>query len=576
MRNLTRRFMLGAAATLLGVAPGSGSSAGPSAALTIERRKIQIGRRRADAVLVNGSLPGPTLRFREGEVVSITVTNRMDQPTSIHWHGVRVPSDMDGVPGLSFHGIAPGETFVYRFELHQSGTYWYHAHTDGQEQEGLYGAFIIEPADGWAEAFEREHIVMLSDWTDETPARIVHNLKTRPDHYNRGQRTLGTFAADVARQGLAATLADRVAWGEMRMSPTDLADVTGATYDFLMNGQTAEANWTALCRIGERVRLRVINASSMTFFDVRIPGLKLRVVEADGNDLVPLEVDEFRIGPAETYDVIVRPTASAHTIFAQTLDRSGFARGTLATSPGLAAPVPALDPRPLRTMADMGMDHGAHGGHAGHVMPPGAAPNAHAGHATGAPANGAMDHAAMGHGSGGPLPVTENRPSAGAVGVDNIAETTWSDLDRPGIGLAGNGRRVLTYADLKARLPGADPRPPSREIVLHLTGNMQRYIWGFDGRRMEDTGPLELRVDERVRITLVNDTMMEHPVHLHGLWSELENAHGEFRPYKHTIIVQPAQRVSFLVTADEPGAWAFHCHLLYHMALGMMRTVLVA
>lgn len=498
------------------------------------------------AVGVNGRVPAPILRWREGDTVTLAVTNRLSEPSSIHWHGIRTPTHMDGVPGLSFSGIAPGETFTYRFPVHQSGTYWYHSHSGFQEQRGLYGAIVIEPRAGYAQKFDRDYVVLLSDWSDERPATIVSNLKFRSDYYNFGQRTVGTFLSDVQQNGLAATVSDRLEWGKMRMSPTDILDVSGATYTYLVNGQSPAANWTALFRPGERVRLRFINGSAMSIFDVRIPGLKLTVVQTDGNDVEPVSVDEFRLGTAETYDVIVLPdTDRAFTIFAQTIDRSGFARGTLAPRSGMAGPVPPLDPRPMRAMADMGMADMA---------------------------GMSMDHGSMpGMAMGG----TAGVPKQG-VEVDNIAMMPQARLGEAGTGLDGNGRRVLRYTDLRALRPGDDTRPPSREIELHLTGNMQRFIWGFDGKKYLEAGPIELKRGERVRFVLVNDSMMEHPIHLHGLWSELDNGQDRFRPYKHTILVKPGERLSYLVTADEPGRWAFHCHLLYHMELGMFREVHVS
>ena len=418
--------------------------------------------------------------------------------------------------------------------------------------------------------------MLLSDWSFEPPETIVSNLKFQSDYYNYGQRTLGTFVDDAQRKGLADTVADRLEWGKMRMSPTDILDVSGATYTYLINGQAPGANWTALFRPGERVRLRFINGSSMSIFDVRIDGLPMTVVQADGNDVAPVTVDEFRISVAETYDVIVQPTSDrAYTIFAQAEDRTGFARGTLAPRPGMAAAIPPMDPRPMRTMADMGMGSMQQGSMSGMKMDQGSMPG--------------MDHGAMpgmNHGSMQSMPMDqgsmagmEASPEAqklqGSVGVDNVAMMPTERLHSAGEGFPP-GRRVLTYADLRALKPGADPRPPTHEITLHLTGNMERFIWGFDGKKFSEAGPIELKRGDRVRFVLINDTMMEHPIHLHGLWSELDNGHGEFRPYKHTINVKPGERLSYLVTADAPGRWAFHCHLLYHMETGMFREVHVA
>ena len=522
--------------------------------LTIGTMPVKVAGRHSVATLVNEMLPGPVLRWREGDTITIRVRNTLSVPTSIHWHGIRAPSDMDGVPGLSFRGIMPGETFTYRITLNQSGTYWYHSHSGMQEQTGLYGALVVEPHGGATPRADRDYVVMLSDWTDQDPEVIVSNLKQESDYYNRGQRTLGRFFADAERRGLRHTIADRLAWSGMRMSPTDIADVSGATYAYLLNGTAAGANWTGLFRPGERVRLRLINASAMTFFDVRIPGLTMSVVAADGNAVVPVPVDELRMGVAETYDVIVEPTGDrAYTIFAQSQDRSGFARGTLAPRSGMIGPTPAMDPRPLRTMADMGMGGMGMGGMAKGSM---------------------QSMPGMHHAAAGSAAAAENLK--GRIAVDNVAMAPISRLGEAGVGLDGNGRRVLRYTDLRATRPGTDKRPPSREITLHLTGNMERYLWGFDGKRFSEAEPIRLALGERVRFTLINDTMMEHPIHLHGLWSELENGLGAYRPYKHTIIVKPGEKLSSLVTADTAGHWAYHCHLLYHMEMGMFRTVIVA
>ena len=512
------------------------------------------------ATAVNGQVPGPILRWREGDTVTLAVSNRLSVPSSIHWHGIRVPSPMDGVPGLSFNGIAPGETFIYRFPVHQSGTYWYHSHSGFQEQTGVDGPIVIVPKGGYAQAFDRDYVVFLFDWSDENPDTIVSNLKFQSDYYNYGQRTVGTFVDDAAQKGLAATVANRLEWGKMRMSPTDILDVSGATYTYLINGQPPGANWTALFRPGERVRLRFINGSVMSIYDVRIPDLQMTVVQADGNDVEPVTVDEFRISVAETYDVIVQPRAErAYTIFVQVEDRSGYARGTLAPRPGMTAPIPPMDPRPLRTMTDMGMGGMGTGGMDHGSMP-------------GMPA----DRGAMGHGSMAGMEAGKSAQKLDlSVEVNNVAEMPTERLNSPGEGFPA-GRRVLTYADLRATRPGSDPRPPSHEITLHLTGNMERFIWGFDGKKFSEAGPIELKRGDRVRFVLINDTMMEHPIHLHGLWSELENGHGEYRPYKHTINVKPGEKLSYLVSADTPGRWAYHCHLLYHMETGMFREVRVA
>lgn len=577
--------------------------------LAIGSVPVNLTGRPALATGVNGLTPGPLLHWRQGDTVVLNVRNTLAVPSSIHWHGIRSPADMDGVPALSFRGIMPGETFTYRIPLHQSGTYWYHSHSAFQEQTGLYGAIVVQPAAGYAQRFDRDHVVLLSDWSDSSPEEIVSNLKMQNDYYNFHQRDAGTFLTDARRKGLGATISDRLMWGRMRMSAADIADVTGATYTYLFNGAPPGSNWTGLFRLGERVRLRFINGSSMSFFDVRIPGLKMTVVAADGNDVEPVAVDEFRIGVAETYDVIVEPVAEAYTIFAQSEDRTGFARGTLATRAGLTAPIPPLDPRPIRTMTDMGMGSMKMGGSmAGTDASKGGsqpAPPSSGGNMAGMDMSGqngkpasagagsndmagmkGMDMSGMDMSGGGGTAGMDMssgmkaspaaRELRGGIAVDNVAMDPINRLGDPGDGLGGNGRRVLTYNDLRATIPGADPRPPSREITLHLTGNMQRYMWGFDGKKFSQAEPIRLARGERVRFTLINDTMMEHPIHLHGLWSELENGQGEYRPYKHTVIVQPGEKLSYLVTADSPGMWAYHCHLLYHMEMGMFRTVVVA
>jgi CopA family copper-resistance protein len=568
------------------------------------------------ATAINGSVPGPLLRWREGDIVTISVTNRLKVPTSIHWHGVRSPADMDGVPGLSFPGIAAGETFTYTIPIKQHGTYWYHSHSHFQEQTGHYGPLVIEPRDKDPIQYDRDYVIMLSDWTDENPERLFSNLKGQSDYYNYQQRTAGTFFSDVRKHGLGATVSDRMTWGRMNMNPTDILDVSGATYTYLINGKPPAANWTALFSPRERIRLRFINGSSMSIFDVRIPGLAMNVVQTDGNDVEQVIVDEFRISVAETYDVIVQPQeASAFTIFAQAEDRSGYARATLAPRIGMSAPIPPMDPRPMLTMVDMGMAMGNMPG-----MKMGAAEGASKGKSTKTETNmqnmpgmdmgDDMSGLDMGDMAGmkmeatpsaarGPLSMPFPQPGSETTGlsapaamekptpprplalregpqVDNVAEAPTERLSEPGVGLNDNGRRVLTYADLRARYRGADPRPPGREIEIHLTGNMERFIWGFNGAKFSSADPIELKLGERVRFILVNDTMMAHPIHLHGLWSELENDNGELRPYKHTINVKPGERLSYLVSADTPGRWAFHCHLMYHMESGMFRTVIVS
>ncbi|MNQ06240.1 Copper resistance protein A precursor [compost metagenome] len=507
------------------------------------------------AMTINGGIPGPLLRWREGDTVTIRVRNRLQQDTSIHWHGIILPANMDGVPGLSFQGIAPDGLYEYRFTLHQNGTYWYHSHSGLQEQAGVYGPLVIDAREPEPFEYDRDYVVMLSDWSDQAPEHLMHTLKKQSDYYNRHKRTVGDFIEDVSRDGWATTVADRTMWAEMKMSPTDLADVSGVTYRYLMNGQTPETNWTGTFKPGEKLRLRLINGSAMSYFDVRLPGLKMTVVAADGQYVQPVSVDELRIAVAETYDVIVEPgNERAYTLFAQSMDRSGFARGTLALSQGLSAAVPSPDPRPLISMADMGMDHGAMAG---------------------------MDHSQMSgmdHGSmAGMGNAMQTHPASETDNplVDMQTMSPSAKLADPGIGLRNNGRRVLTYADLKSTFPDPDGREPSRTLELHLTGHMEKFAWSFDGIPFADAQPLRLTYGERLRITLVNDTMMTHPIHLHGLWSDLEDEQGRFQVRKHTIDMPPGTRRSYRVTADALGRWAYHCHLLFHMEMGMFREVRV-
>ena len=508
---------------------GSGNSGRPSSILTgtdfdLEVSSLEVdftGARRI-ATAVNGQVPGPQLRWREGDTITLRVKNRLAVPTSLHWHGVLVPADMDGVPGLSFAGIPPGETFVYRFRVNQSGTYWYHSHSRFQEQVGLYGPIVIEPRRGERHPADREHVILLSDWTDMDPEHLYRTLKLDSEYFNFGQQTARDFGASVSRQGWKSAVGDRRMWNQMRMNPTDLADVSGATYTYLVNSATPAGNWMGLFKPGERVRLRVINGSSMSFFDVRIPGLELEVVAADGQDIAPVSVDEFRIAAGEVYDVIVEPREDrAYTFFAQSIDRSGYARGTLAPRPGMQAEVPKMDARALLAMTDMGMGESK---------------------------------------DMGPM-------------VDSVASDPRTDLDDPGVGLRDNGRRVLTYADLRTLDGPIDSRLPGREIVLHLTGHMERFVWSFDGHKFSESQPLHFNHGERLRLVLINDSMMNHPIHLHGMWGEVESPSGTVIFRKHTINVQPAQRVSYRVTADAIGRWAYHCHLLYHMEAGMFREV---
>lgn len=553
--------------------------------LTIAETSLRIDGRNARATTINGTVPGPVLRFREGEEAVIRVHNTLREDTSIHWHGILLPPEMDGVPGLSFPGIRPGETFEYRFPVQQAGTYWYHSHSGLQEQLGHYGALIIEPAERTGPAYDREHVVMLSDWTFEDPYRVLSRLKKQPDAYNYQRRTIADFFRDVSRDGFAAAFSDRVMWAGMRMNPTDIADVTGATYSYLLNGRVAEAPWAGQFTPGERTLLRIINAGAGSYFDVRIPGVSMTVVQVSGQPVEPIETDEIRIALAETYDVIVQlPDSRSHALYAEAMDRSGFTAGTLAVREGVLAELPPRRRRPLLTMADMGMDHSAMAGmdgemdHAamGHEMPD----------STPAATTPSDEHA--GHDMSGDVPATALR-AAGTLepetphgtathGVGNamVPMSTKSRLAEPGTGLGEDGRRVLTYSQLRAVEPWSSFREPTREVELHLTGNMDRFTWAIDGIPFDRAAPIAFAYGERLRLTMVNDTMMNHPMHLHGMWMELENGQGNRSPRVHTINVKPAERVSLLVNADAPGRWAFHCHVLYHMEVGMFREVVVS
>ncbi|MEP2777247.1 MAG: copper resistance system multicopper oxidase [Luteolibacter sp.] len=526
--------------------------------LVIDKHTLDIGGRRVPALAVNGMVPGPLVRLREGQDAVIRVTNRLEEDASIHWHGLLLPFQMDGVPGVSYPGIRPGETFTYRFPVRQNGTYWYHSHSALQEQLGVYGPMIIDPADSDPVRYDREHVVVLADWLSGDPEAMLAKLKKQSGYSNYQRRTLGDFIGDASKDGLGATVKDRSTWAKMRMDPTDIADITGHHFTFLVNGLDPDSNWTGIFRPGERVRLRFINAAAVTFFDVRIPGMRMTVVAADGQNVKPVTVDEFRIGVAETYDVVVEPHDSrAYTIFAETTDRSGFARGTLAPRAGMSAALPERRKRPVRTMADMGMAMtGGMAGMAGMKESP----------------DDAMPGMKM-PGTDAPL---MHGPDKHGPGNSAVAMSPQNRLGEPGTGLEGMPWRVLVYNDLQSLEANYDKRPPEREIELHATGNMERYIWGFDGKKYSEAKePIEFYYGERLRFTWVNDTMMDHPLHLHGMWMELDNGHGIHNPRKHTVILKPGEKLSLNITADAPGVWAFHCHILYHMDMGMFRVVSV-
>ncbi|WP_444904798.1 copper resistance system multicopper oxidase [Microbulbifer sp. CnH-101-E] len=633
---LTRRtFVTGiaASAALLGISDVRAREyhqAQPAQMLRGNRFDLNIGYtsvnftgRERTATTVNGTFPAPILRWKEGQKVTLNVSNRLAHDSSIHWHGMILPSNMDGVPGLSFAGIKPGQSYQYEFDVNQSGTYWYHSHSGFQEQTGLYGAIIVDPAGTDPVDYDRDYVVLLSDWSDESPLDIYGHLRKESHYYNFRRRTIGDLWQDVREKGLAQTWREREMWNQMRMSDRDIADVTGYTYTYLMNGQTPDSNWTAVFKRGEKVRLRVINAAAMSIFDVRIPGLKMKVVASDGQNIEPVTVDEFRIGVAETYDVVVEPLAdTAYTLFAQTIDRTGFARGTLTPDLSLRPEVPTMDYAPVLTHRDMGMeavDHSQHEmGNVDHSRHGDMSSMDHNQHQIGG-----MDHSQhfdmsnadhskqqtkskehnnssnyslhggrpelggmkgvwftdslsrAGHGSDKPI---VHLPSEYSYTVDMRTNQPANALHDPGIGLRDHlqryGRKVLSYGDLRNLTPTIDRREPTRELQLHLTGNMDRFIWSMGGIHFNDAEPLMLKYGERIRITLVNDTMMAHPMHLHGMWSELETGDTQYIPRKHTVIVQPGGKISYLVTADAYGRWAYHCHLLFHMP-GMFREVRV-
>ena len=564
--------------------------------LTIDNTTIKVSESSTPAMAINGTVPGPVLRFKEGENITINVTNKLDEDTSIHWHGLILPYQQDGVPGISFPGIKPKTTFTYKFPAQQAGTYWYHSHSGLQEQAGVYGAIIIEPKEREPFRFDREYVIVLSDYhTKDSPETILKNLKKMSDYYNYQQRTLGTFFDDVEKKGFGATVSDRLDWGSMRMTPTDITDVSG--YTFLMNGKNAKQNWMGKFKEDEWIRLRFVNAAAMTFFDVRIPGLKMTVVQADGLNVRPVPVDEFRIAVAETYDVIVRPEElKAYTIFARSMARTGYVRGTLTPSKEKTAAVPKLGTPPLLTMADMG-GHGDHGGHGSmssmdhgsmNKSEPKMGHGAMSGmdHGSMKKSEPKMDHGAMSgmqHGNMGHGAIKPGMKHDSMKGMDHSKMGSMTDKKQDpfyasGSGLAPKaamGEKILSYADLKAFRPLYKLRKADREIVIRLTGNMERYIWTINDTKFSDAEPIKLKFGERVRFKFVNETMMTHPMHLHGMWQILDNGSGKYNPAKHTINIAPGTTVKADIEADAMGQWAFHCHLMYHMATGMFRKVVV-
>jgi CopA family copper-resistance protein len=639
LNNSRRRFVFGASAMLAlmsipfpknafanALSQSLSQLSGKVFDLSIDYKMVNFTGKSARATVVNQLLPAPLLRWKEGETVTLRVKNNLDHDSSIHWHGIILPTEMDGVPGFSFDGIKPGETFEYQFTVQQSGTYWYHSHSGYQEQTGLFGAIVIDPATPDPVIYDRDYVIMLSDWSDEAPENIYAKLKKQADYYNYRERTVMDFFSDVDKNGLGNTWNARSMWNNARMSDSDISDVTGSTYTYLMNGNPPQQGWQGLFEQGEKVRLRFINSSAMTIFDVRIPGLKMSVVASDGQNIQPVSVDEFRIGVAETYDVVIEPEVdNAYCIFAQSIDRTGFTVGNLTSDASLHAPIPPMDPRPVLGHSDMGMDMSnmdmSGMDHSKMDMGAGDMPGMDHGkmamdggdmsgmdHGKMAMDGGdmsGMDHSKMAMGGGdmsgmdhSKMAMDAAKATVSGLGlagfgsnneikhidtefgpqVDMRADAPKSGLHDPGIGLRDHqqqfNRKVLTYGDIKGLHPTYDTRQPSREIQLHLTGNMNRYMWSVNGVKFMDAAPLEFEYGERLRITLVNDTMMTHPMHLHGMWSELETGDPDFIPRKHTVLVQPGSKISYLVTADAKGQWAYHCHLLFHMP-GMFRKVVV-
>ncbi|WP_259377159.1 copper resistance system multicopper oxidase [Colwellia sp. BRX9-1] len=579
--------------------------------LTISETTVNITGTPALATLVNGSLPAPTLVWHEGDEITLRVTNKLMVDSSIHWHGIILPTNMDGVPGLSYDGIKPGETYVYQFTVKQNGTYWYHSHSAYQEQTGVIGAIVILPKKQEPIHSDHDYVIQLSDWSDTPPETIYANLKKMGDYYNFHQRTVGDFWSELKQKGFSQAWKDRSMWNNMKMSDRDLSDVTGATYTYLMNGLSPNAHWRTVVESGKKVRLRFINSSSMTFFDVQIPGLKMTVVAADGNLIQPVEVDEFRIGVAETYDVIVEPDTDkqAYAIFAQAIDRSGYAIGSITSNASKLASVPAMDPLPILSMTDMGMEMDGMDQSGQDML-------------TGMQMNGKNqnDNDMSGGMQMNGKDQSDNDMSGGMQMGQDVSNAYYSKnaqtmsnmnvnlddeqipmdmnpklplidvpekegpqiamratgakyrLDDPGVGLRNNGRKVLTYADLKNLYPTRHEPKPTKQLLLHLTGNMERYMWSINGIPYGEAQPLKFNFGERIRVTFINDTMMNHPMHLHGVWSDLETGDENHIPRKHTIVVQPGSKISYRVTMNARGDWAYHCHMLYHM-MGMFRRV---
>ena len=591
---------------LLGVSSAAGAYAG-TYDISVDRIQLDTGEFKRKGVGYNNSQTPTILRFKEGEEVTLRVTNNLREDTSIHWHGLILPFDQDGVPNISFPGIKPGETFTYNFPIEQTGTYWFHSHSGFQEPDGAYGAIVIEPKRGERVRSNRDYVVQLTDTHPHQGKRVMRNLKLSSDYYNRSQRTFQDLVRDSRNSSFKAAMENRKMWGRMRMMPTDIEDIQG--FAPLINGKGNSQNWTGLFKPGEKVRLRLINSSAMTYFDIRIPGLKMTVVQADGNDVKPVTVDELRISVAETYDVIVTPRKNqAYSIIAESMGRTAMVRGTLAPKPGMVGPMYKMRPKPLLTMADMagmmgGMDHsgmsmeGMESGasmegmdHSNMEMVSQNASNMQMEE---------MDHSKMDHSNmqAEPMdhsnmqtePMDHSNMQTAPMDHSNMQMTTPSrnksskksgrpSFYAPGSGLtptAANGGKFLSYNDLRASKPLYRERKATRTIELRLTGNMERYIWSINGVKLKDAEPLRLKYGERVRFKFVNETMMAHPMHLHGMWSLLDNGSGKWDPIKHVINVNPGTTVYSETEVDVTGQWAFHCHLSYHADAGMFRKVVI-
>lgn len=475
------------------------------------------------AIAVGGTIPAPTIEATVGDTLRVTFNNKLDVETSVHWHGVLLPNDQDGVPYLTTPPIKAGQSFTYEYPVIHHGTYWYHSHTGLQEQRGVYGSLVFHPLGGEVVAADQEVVVVLSDWTDENPNQVMHNLKKSDDYYALKKDSVQSWQK-VLQHGPEA-IRNRLDGAWMRMGPMDLSDVG---YDaFLANG--ARTYTPRGINAGSTVRLRVINAGASSYFNLHYAGGEMTVVAADGVDVVPFTVDRLRIAIAETFDVIVTaPTEGAYEFRATAEDGTGYSSVIL----GSGQVIPAADiPKPNPFL----MDHSMHGD------------TEHADHSSmdhGGMNNGQMNHAAMGH---------------------DMASMQGS---------TGAPKRMREYELLRALSPtnfSADN--PQRIVSLELTGDMERYAWSFNDKVLSEDSKILIRKGETVQFVLENKTMMHHPIHLHGHFFRVLNGKGEYSPLKHTVSVPPLQTVTIEFLANEEKDWFFHCHNLYHMKTGMTRVV---